>query len=98
MAAPTVGEQRAMADYIIETVVRDATGEVEDRCVGEPPSAHYYLATLAPRDIQLAAGRVRRGREAPRAAGLEFDVDDGRGELAVSARTSVYYRVLPTLE
>ena len=98
IATPTVGEQRAMADYIIETVVRDATGEVEDRCVGEPPSAHYYLGTLAPRDIQLAAGRVRRGREAPRAAGLEFDVDDGRGELAVSARASVYYRVLPTLE
>ncbi|MGO9196763.1 MAG: helicase-related protein [Acidimicrobiales bacterium] len=98
MGAPTVGEQRAMADYIIDTVLSDATGEAEDRRVGEPPSARYYLGTLAPRDVQLAAGRVRRGRDAPRAAGLEFDVDDGHGELAVDARASVYYRVLPTLE
>lgn len=88
-----------MSDYIIESVVKDATGEAEgDRRVGEPPSVRYYLGTLAPHDVDLTANRARRGREAPRSAGLEFDFDDGRGELAVDARVSVYFRVFPTLE
>jgi Helicase conserved C-terminal domain len=95
---PTVAEQTAIADYITSTVIDDATGLAEgERCVGEPPSAHYYLASLAPSNLQLAAGRVRRGREAPRAAGLEFDVDEPDTELVADARLSVYYRVLPTL-
>jgi hypothetical protein len=88
-----------MSDYIIDAVVKDATGEAEgDRRVGEPPSARYYLGSLAPRDLDLAAGRARRGREAPRSAGLEFDVDDARAQLIIDARVSVYYRVLPTLK
>jgi Helicase conserved C-terminal domain len=99
MQPPTVTEQRAMAEYIVDTIVHDATGEAEgDRRVGEPPSARYYLATLAPRDVEFAANRVRRGRQAPRSAGLEFDVDDGQSELRIHARVSVYYRVLPTFE
>lgn len=98
MRPPTITEQAAMADYIIDTVVNDATGEAEgERRVGEPPSVRYYLGTLAPRDLELAAGRVRRGREAPRSAGLEFDLDDGRAELRIDASVGVYYRVLPTL-
>lgn len=88
-----------MAGYIARTVVSDATGETEeDRRVGEPPSAHYYLATLAPRDVEFAAGRTRRGRTAPRSAGFEFDVDDERAEVSVTARLSVYYRVFPEYE
>ena len=97
--APTIAEQQAMADYIIDTVVGDATGEAEgDRRVGEPPSVRYYLGTLAPPDLQIAAGRARRGREAPSSAGLEFDVDDAGAELSVTAHVSVYYRVFPSLE
>ncbi|MGO9761045.1 MAG: helicase-related protein [Solirubrobacteraceae bacterium] len=98
MNPPTIAEQAAIADYIIDTVVDDATGRANgDRCLGEPPSAHYFLGTLAPGNLQLAAGAVRRGREAPHAAGLEFDVDDPAAELLLDARVSVYYRVLPTL-
>lgn len=97
--APSVPEQEAMADFIVRTVVEDATGEAEgDRCVGEPPSARYYLATLAPLDLNLAASEVKKRREAPSSAGFEFDVDDGRAELTVRGSTSVYYRVWPTFE
>lgn len=96
---PTIAEQAAMTDYIIDAVVDDATGQADgDRWVGEPPSARYYLGTLAPRDIDLAAGQVRRGRQAPRSAGVEFDVDDYRAALTVDAHVSVYHRVFPTLD
>ena len=47
-----VEQQVAMADYVAASVVDDATGRSDSaRCVGEPPSAHYYLGTLAPADI-----------------------------------------------
>lgn len=96
---PNVDEQRAMVEYIIRTIIDDATGESErDSCVGEPPSARYYLGSLAPRDVELAASRVRKGREAPTSAGFEFDVDDPESELEVEAAGAVYYRVLPTYE
>jgi Helicase conserved C-terminal domain len=99
MPPPTIIEQAAMADYIIDAVVHDATGEADgDRCVGEPPSARYYLGTLAPRDVELAAGRVRRGRQAPRSAGVEFDVDDQHATLTIDARVSVFHRVFPALD
>lgn len=88
-----------MVNYIIDAVMQDATGEADgDRCVGEPPSARYYLGTLAPRDVQLAAGPDRRGRQAPRSAGVEFDVDDERATLMIDAHVSVYHRVFPTLD
>lgn len=96
---PGLAEQEAMADYLIASVVQDATGEADgDRCVGEPPSAHYYLATLAPEDLSLAAGEQRRGRETPRAAGFEFEVADPRAELELRGVASCYYKVLPLLE
>jgi Lhr-like helicase len=95
---PTIAQQLAIADHLVAAVVGDGTGEVDgDRCLGEPPSARYYLATLAPRDLDLAAGRERRGRETPRSAGFEFEVNDDRATLAVRAAASCYYRVLPTL-
>ena len=96
---PVVEQQVALVDYLVGSVIRDATGERDgDRCVGEPPSARYYLATLAPRDLDLAAGRERRGRQTPRSAGFEFEVKDERALLQLRATASCYYRVLPTLD
>src|SRR5438093_12929795 len=93
---PTVEQQSIMADYIEAAVVRDATGEAEgDRCVGEPPSARYYLATLAPEDLDLSAGRERRGRETPRAAGVEFEVADDRPRPTIPGTVSCYYGAVP---
>ena len=96
---PTVVEQLALADHLVAAVVDDGTGAADgDRCVGEPPSARYYLATLAPVDLNLAAGRERKGRQTPSSLGFEFEVVDGRASLEVRARLSCYYRVLPTFE
>ncbi|MDA8359771.1 MAG: helicase C-terminal domain-containing protein [Actinomycetota bacterium] len=96
---PTVEQQSAMADHLVDAVILDATGERDgDRCVGEPPSAKYFLATLAPQDLNLAAGRERRGRETPSSAGFEFEVVADRAVLEVRATVSCYYRVFPTLE
>jgi hypothetical protein len=96
---PTIEQQLALADHLMGAVVQDATGEADgDRCIGEPPSARYYLATLAPRDLDLAAGRERRGRQTPGSLGFEFEVDDPHASLHVRATLSCYYRVLPTFE
>jgi hypothetical protein len=96
---PSLAEQEAMADYLTTAVVHDATGEADgDRWVGEPPSARYYLATLAPQDLDLSAGERRRGREAPSSAGFEFEVADPRAELEIRAVASCYYKVLPRLD
>ncbi len=95
---PTVEQQSAMVNHLVDAVVLDATGERDgDRCVGEPPSARYFLATLAPQDLNITAGRERRGRETPRSAGFEFEVVDPRAVLEVRATVSCYYRVFPTL-
>lgn len=95
---PDVLHQEAMAGYLIESVVRDGTGESDgDRCVGEPPSARYYLSSLAPKDLNLAAGRERRGRETPSSLGFEFEVTDPRAALTLRATVSCYYKVWPTL-
>lgn len=94
---PTEDQQTALVDHIVASVVQSATGEADgDRCVGEPPSARYYLATLAPSDIDLAAGRERRGRETPRSAGFEFEVSEEHARFAVRGQVSCYYRVFPT--
>ena len=94
---PTVDEQLSMADHLVNAVILDSTGEMDrDRCVGEPPSAKYFLATLAPPDLNLAAGRERKGRETPSSAGFEFEVVDDRAIFEVRATVSCYYRVFPT--
>src|SRR2546426_9559549 len=94
---PSRPQQEALADHLVKAVIADATGvSDEDRCVGEPPSARYYLAALAPHDVNLAAGTVKRGRVVPNAAGFEFEIDGDRCVLTLEARCSVYYRVLPT--
>lgn len=96
---PSTAEQEAMTDYIVRTVIDDATGEADgDRRVGEPPSARYYLATLAPLGLNLPAGEMKKGRVAPSSAGFEFDVDGARIGLGATAHASVYYRVFPTYE
>jgi len=95
---PGVDDQLALADHLVGAVVDDSTGVADGgRCVGEPPSARYFLATLAPQDLNLAAGRERRGRETPRSAGYEFEVVDDRSRLDVRATVACYYRVFPTL-
>jgi hypothetical protein len=91
-------EQETIVDYIVDAVIGDATGEAEgDRCVGEPPSARYYLSALAPRDVSLSAGTVRRGRVVPTSAGFEFEVEGGC-VLGLNAKCSVYYRVFPSYQ
>jgi hypothetical protein len=96
---PTIAQQRAMADYLIGAVVGEATGEADgDRCVGEPPSARYYLGALAPADLDLSASGARRGRQTAPSAGFEFEVTDPKAELSVAATVSCYYRVFPTLD
>lgn len=94
---PSRPQQEALADHLVETVIADATGVSDgDRCVGEPPSARYYLSALAPHDVNLAAGTLKRGRVVPNAAGFEFEIEGDRCVLSLEARCSVYYRVLPT--
>jgi Helicase conserved C-terminal domain len=93
---PGRAEQEVMADYIVDSVIGDATGVAEgERCVGEPPSARYYLSALAPRDVDFSAGTVRRGRVVPTSAGFEFEAENS-SVLGLMAECSVYYRVFPT--
>jgi len=93
---PSHDQQEAMAEHLITAVVDDATGMADgDVCVGEPPSARYYLASLAPTDLDLAVNAVRMGRAAPSSLGFEFEVAHG-GKLVLSASVSCYYRRLPT--
>jgi len=95
---PSRNEQEAMVDYIVDAVIGDATGVSDgERCIGEPPSARYDLSALAPRDLNLSAGTVRRGRVTPTSAGFEFEVE-GSCVLGLSAQCSVYYRVFPSYE
>jgi len=96
---PTVAQQEAMAAYLIGAVVDDATGAAEgETCIGEPPSARYYLASLAPSDLNLSVNAVRMGRATPNSLGFEFETGDTGGELRLSASCSCYYRRLPTWE
>jgi hypothetical protein len=96
---PTVDEQIVMADHLTGAVVTDGTGVADGaRCVGEPPSARYYLATLAPQGLNLAASRERKGRETPNSAGFEFEVVNDRADLDVRASVACYHRVFPTLD
>ena len=96
---PTVAQQEAMADYLVGAVVNDATGAAEeDVCRGEPPSARYYLASLAPADVNLAVNAVRMGRATPASLGFEFEVVETGAKLTLSASASCYYKRAPTWE
>lgn len=94
---PTIRQQNAMADFLIAAVLDDATGVSDgDRRVGEPPSARYFLGTLAPSDLNLSANGQRRGRETPTSCGFEFEVAATDPTFTINATASVYYRVWPT--
>lgn len=95
---PSVTQQQAVADYLINAVIRAGEGaEDAEWCIGEPPSARFYLATLAPQDVDFGGNRVRRGRQTPSSTGFEFEVTTAYAELQVRARARCYYSVLPTL-
>lgn len=88
-----------MAMHMVNAVVSDATGLSDgDRCVGEPPSAKYYLAALAPSDQDMRVSAVRKGRETANGLGFEFETSANPGTVYVDAEASVYYRVFPTYE
>ncbi|MBO3752991.1 hypothetical protein J5X84_43690 [Streptosporangiaceae bacterium NEAU-GS5] len=94
---PDREQQEAIADYLVTAVVDDGTGVADhDACVGEPPSARYYLASLAPKDANLSVNAVRMGRATPSSAGFEFEIAPAAAELSVSASASCYYRRMPT--
>ena len=97
---PTVEEQLALADHLVAAVVHDATGAADgDRCVGEPPSARYYLATSRRSTSTSPPGAPNAKDDRHRArSAFEFEVADDRAPLEVRATLSCYYRVLPTLE
>jgi hypothetical protein len=96
---PDVAQQEAMAGYLVRAVVDDATGVAEgDVCIGEPPSARYYLASLAPSNLDLAVNAVRMGRATPSSLGFEFETGRDGGQLSLTASCSCYYRRLPTYE
>ncbi|MFD8716841.1 helicase-related protein [Streptomyces sp. NPDC059629] len=82
-------------DHLVNAVVHDATGESDgDVCLGEPPSARYYMASLAP---NAGAGGPAQsyGRAARDSLGFEFEAQNA-SEISVKARASFYYAVLPT--
>lgn len=94
---PTPESQGAVADYLIDAVIDDATGRAEgEACIGEPPSARYYLASLAPADLNLSVNAVRMGRATPSSLGFEFETTADGGEFLVAADASCYYKRLPT--
>ncbi|MHB9858572.1 helicase-related protein [Streptomyces sp. YIM S03343] len=92
---PTIPQQTAMVDHLVKAVVRDATGESDgDVCLGEPPSARYYMASLAP-NAGPGGSAQSYGRAAPDSLGFEFEAQNA-SEISVKARASFYYAVLPT--
>lgn len=94
---PTPAAQEAIVDYLTHAVVQDATGVADgELCIGEPPSARYYLASLAPPDLNLSVNAVRMGRATPSSLGFEFETVRAGGELFVTASASCYYRRMPT--
>ncbi|MEV0135420.1 helicase-related protein [Dactylosporangium sp. NPDC050688] len=94
---PTRAQQETIVDYLVAAVVDDATGVADgDVCLGEPPSARYFLASLAPGDLDLAVNAVRMGRATPSSLGFEFEIGRAGGTIQLSATVSCYYRRTPT--
>lgn len=95
---PSVPVQDAVTDHFVDRIVEDATGIADGEiCVGEPPRARYYLATLAPRKPTDQSAEVSQDRDANSAMGFEFEIEPG-SSLRIEAECSVYYKVLPTYE
>jgi hypothetical protein len=94
---PSRIQQETIVDHLVAAVIDDATGISQgDVCLGEPPSARYFLAGLAPGDLDLAVNAVRMGRATPSSLGFEFEVGHNGGAIRLDATASCYYRRTPT--
>ncbi|RAJ61666.1 helicase-like protein [Streptomyces sp. Amel2xB2] len=93
---PSVAQQTALVDHLVKAVVSDATGEAQgDFCLGEPPSARYFMETLGPHSVEPGGAAPRNGRTTPDSLGFEFEAENA-SSITVKARASFYYAVLPT--
>ncbi|SEL59126.1 helicase-related protein [Streptacidiphilus jiangxiensis] len=95
---PTLDQQTAIVEHLVRAVVADGTGEGDGGvCLGEPPSARYYMESLAPRGDEASGAGVKFGRSTPDSLGFEFEAEVG-STIEISARASFYYAALPTRE
>ncbi|MER6143085.1 helicase-related protein [Streptomyces sparsogenes] len=93
---PSIDQQTAIVAHLVHAVVADGTGQADgDLCLGEPPSARYYMESIAPNSDEAGGAGVRFGRAAPDSLGFEFEAEVG-SSIEVSARASFYYSILPT--
>ncbi|MEW1863065.1 helicase-related protein [Streptomyces sp. NPDC088194] len=94
--APSVAQQTALVDHLVDAVVSDATGEAQgDVCLGEPPSARYFMESLGPHTVEPGGSAPRYGRTTPDSLGFEFEAENA-SSITVKAKASFYYAALPT--
>ncbi|MFG3225174.1 helicase-related protein [Kitasatospora sp. NPDC048194] len=85
-----------MVEYLVNRVVADATGESEgDLCLGEPPSARYFMESLGPHNADGEGAAARLGRATPDSLGFEFEAENS-STVTVRACAAFYYATLPT--
>ena len=93
---PSVTQQTALVDHLVNAVVSDATGQAQgDVCLGEPPSARYFMESLGPHTVEAGGAAPRYGRTTPDSLGFEFEAGNA-SSISVKARASFYYAALPT--
>ncbi|MFI0808228.1 hypothetical protein [Streptomyces echinatus] len=93
---PSVAQQTALVDHLVNAVVTDATGEAQgDICLGEPPSARYFMESLGPHTVEPGGAAPRYGRTTPDSLGFESETENASA-ITVKARASFYYAALPT--
>ncbi len=93
---PTVAQQTALVEHLVSAVVSDATGEAQgDVCLGEPPSARYFMESLGPHTVEPGGTAPRYGRTTPDSLGFEFEAENA-SSVTVKAKASFYYSALPT--
>ncbi|MFP8941734.1 helicase-related protein [Streptomyces fenghuangensis] len=93
---PDVSQQTAIVNHLVHAVVGDATGESQgDLCLGEPPSARYFMETLGTHSAESDGTTPRYGHATPDSLGFEFEAEKA-STVTVRARASFYYAILPT--
>ncbi|MFD5672104.1 helicase-related protein [Streptomyces sp. NPDC127040] len=93
---PSVTQQTVLVEHLVNAVVSDATGEAQgDICLGEPPSARYFMESLGPHTVEPGGVAPRYGRTTPDSLGFEFEAENS-SSITVKARASFYYAALPT--
>ncbi|MYT50122.1 hypothetical protein GTW50_06345 [Streptomyces sp. SID7815] len=93
---PSVAQQTALVEHLVSAVVSDATGEAQgDVCLGEPPSARYFMESLGPHAVEPGGTAPRYGRTTPDSLGFEFEAANA-SSVTVKAQASFYYSALPT--